>query len=94
MNKQQTNTSRYYGILILLLLQSFNGVTQSNSQRIDNIQSFAKIYGYVRYFHPSDEAAKMNWNRKITASIVLKILMFMNDFGSKFVQHREAKTLY
>ena len=69
MNKQQTNTSRYYGILILLLLLSFKGVTQSNSQRIDNIQSFAKIYGYVRYFHPSDEAAKMNWNHFVVYGI-------------------------
>jgi C-terminal processing protease CtpA/Prc len=25
--------------------------------------SFAKLYGYIRFFHPSDEAAKLDWNR-------------------------------
>jgi outer membrane protein OmpA-like peptidoglycan-associated protein len=26
------------------------------------LYDFAKIYGYVRYFHPSDEAQEINWN--------------------------------
>ena len=25
--------------------------------------SFAKVYGYVKYFHPSDEASKINWDQ-------------------------------
>jgi len=29
----------------------------------ENIKSFAKLYGYVRYFHPSDEASKIDWNK-------------------------------
>jgi C-terminal processing protease CtpA/Prc len=28
---------------------------------IDNLVAFAKLFGYVRYFHPSDEAASANW---------------------------------
>ncbi|GAA0893350.1 hypothetical protein GCM10009122_30290 [Fulvivirga kasyanovii] len=28
---------------------------------IDNLESFAKVYGYVRYFHPSDEASDIDW---------------------------------
>lgn len=31
------------------------------SQMIDNLESFAKVYGYVRYFHPSDEASDIDW---------------------------------
>lgn len=46
-----------------MILAGFKGVTQSNSHNIENIQTFAKLYGYVRYFHPSDEAAKIDWNR-------------------------------
>lgn len=26
------------------------------------LHAFAKLYGYVRYFHPSDEAAAVDWN--------------------------------
>ncbi|MEK7477422.1 MAG: S41 family peptidase [Candidatus Coatesbacteria bacterium] len=31
--------------------------------RLDALRAFARLYGYVRYFHPSDEAAAMDWNR-------------------------------
>lgn len=30
---------------------------------VSNLQSFAKLYGYVRFFHPSDEAARLDWER-------------------------------
>ena len=30
---------------------------------LENIKTFSKLYGYVRYFHPSDEAAKIDWNK-------------------------------
>ena len=32
-------------------------------QRIENLHTFARIYGYVKYFHPSDEAAAIDWER-------------------------------
>lgn len=35
--------------------------SQSKTQ-INDLKDFAKIYGVVRYFHPSDEASKINWN--------------------------------
>ena len=27
-----------------------------------NLRAFAKVFGYVRYFHPSDEAAALDWD--------------------------------
>ncbi len=33
------------------------------SQEIQNLKVFAKLYGYVRYFHPSDEASQIDWDR-------------------------------
>ena len=36
---------------------------QPSPQTIDNLVAFAKLYGYIRYFHPSDEAASINWNQ-------------------------------
>ena len=32
------------------------------SRALANLVAFARIYGYVRYFHPSDEAASASWD--------------------------------
>src|SRR5574338_998421 len=29
----------------------------------DELRAFAKLYGYVRFFHPSDTAAEADWDR-------------------------------
>lgn len=37
---------------------------ESNShQELMNIRAFAKLYGYVRFFHPSDENTQIDWKR-------------------------------
>ncbi|MDJ0635897.1 MAG: S41 family peptidase [Xenococcaceae cyanobacterium MO_188.B29] len=33
-----------------------------NRQKLDNLVVFARLLGYVRYFHPSDRAAETNWH--------------------------------
>ncbi|QED36681.1 peptidase S41 [Antarcticibacterium arcticum] len=33
-----------------------------HQEKVSNLKAFAKAYGYVKYFHPSDEAAKIDWN--------------------------------
>lgn len=51
---------------LLLLLLSFTQLQSqeiSKAKKIENLESFAKLYGYVRYFHPSDEAASINWDK-------------------------------
>ncbi|MCX6842520.1 MAG: S41 family peptidase [candidate division WOR-3 bacterium] len=30
---------------------------------VANLRAFAKLYGYVRFFHPSDEASLIDWDR-------------------------------
>ncbi len=38
-------------------------ITQAQSeQKVENLKTFAKAYGYVKYFHPSDEATHIDWN--------------------------------
>lgn len=32
-------------------------------QQIENIEAFNRLYGYVRYFHPSDESSAINWDK-------------------------------
>jgi len=35
---------------------------QTSNQSLKNIETFARLYGYVRFFHPSEQAAKIDWN--------------------------------
>jgi C-terminal processing protease CtpA/Prc len=35
----------------------------SMGQTIKNLRAFAKLYGYVKYFHPSDEANTIDWDK-------------------------------
>lgn len=65
--------SKFYLLLFAILLISCKGnvstvhqlqETQSKeAQKIQNLKAFAKVYGYVKYFHPSDEASAIDWNR-------------------------------
>jgi C-terminal processing protease CtpA/Prc len=36
--------------------------SQTN-EKIENLKTFVKVYGYVKYFHPSDEAANTDWDK-------------------------------
>ncbi len=49
--------------LTLLLLSTFHCKLNQENQQIQNLRAFAKLYGYVRYFHPSDEASQIDWNK-------------------------------
>ncbi len=37
--------------------------TPAPDRRVANLRAFAVLFGYVKYFHPSDEAAATDWNR-------------------------------
>ena len=51
-------------VLAALLCGNLAAVAQAPTPRaVQNIETFARLYGYVRYFHPSDEAAATDWNR-------------------------------
>lgn len=34
-----------------------------NERPLQNFRAFTKIYGYVRFFHPSDEASSIDWDK-------------------------------
>ncbi|WP_316569057.1 S41 family peptidase [Neobacillus sp. YIM B06451] len=36
---------------------------QSAARTVQNVRAFAKLFGYVYYFHPSDEAFVLDWER-------------------------------
>ena len=49
--------------LLLLITFLFINADAQTQQQIDNQVAFTKLYGYVRYFHPSDEAAGIDWDK-------------------------------
>lgn len=40
--------------------ESSSGDAQS---KVQNLESFARLYGYARWFHPSDEAQEIDWEK-------------------------------
>ena len=53
--------------LVLLTATLLTGAAYASAQApsprtVRNLETFARLYGYVRYFHPSDEAAAADWN--------------------------------
>ncbi|MBE7639558.1 peptidase S41 [Salegentibacter sp. BLCTC] len=37
-------------------------VQAQQQENLNYLKTFAKAYGYIKYFHPSDEASKIDWN--------------------------------
>lgn len=57
------------GYFLLCIIFATNFYAQEaipEEQKIKNIEAFAKLYGYIRYFHPSDEASRIPWERFVT----------------------------
>lgn len=55
-------------VLIAALFVGFSFIYNSpldpkEKNKVENLEVFAKLYGYVRYFHPSDEATSINWDK-------------------------------
>jgi len=40
-----------------------------SARGVDNLTAFAHLYGYVRFFHPSDEAAAADWQQVALAGV-------------------------
>ncbi|MGI9551632.1 MAG: S41 family peptidase [Aurantibacter sp.] len=47
----------------LVLLSLIISCTSPVRQNVENQKAFAKTYGYVKYFHPSDEASSIDWDK-------------------------------
>jgi hypothetical protein len=55
---------RIMGILVVVLLISVCGARQvSEAQQVKNLTAFARLYGYVKHFYPSDEVQDIDWDK-------------------------------
>jgi len=55
-------------VLVAVSIAVFLGGTATSPSHpvdptIDNLRAFARLYGYVRFFHPSDEVSAVAWDR-------------------------------
>lgn len=55
-------------ILTVLLISLCAACQKESSSRkiqskVQNLESFARLYGYARWFHPSDEAQEIDWEK-------------------------------
>lgn len=48
--------------LIVVALLSCTTESFDRERQVDNLVAFAKTYGYVRYFHPSDASLALDWD--------------------------------
>jgi C-terminal processing protease CtpA/Prc len=44
--------------------------TTISPEEVERFRAFAKLYGYVRFFHPSDEAADIDWDRFAVMGVI------------------------
>lgn len=57
-----TNASRLWiGCFVAAIV--LPNVTPAHAQSQEKLAAFAKTYGYVRFFHPSDQASLLDWNQ-------------------------------
>ena len=62
-------------VLFFLIISPFTvHFGQNGSEReLNNLKAFARLYGYVRFFHPSDEAANLDWDKFAVAGVEVVI---------------------
>jgi len=48
-------------VFISLLFSMDNG--NKASKEVQNLEAFTRLYGYIRFFHPSDEASRVDWDK-------------------------------
>lgn len=56
-------------LLLCLLLCTTQCSNPEKETQVDNLSAFAKTYGYLRFFHPSDESQEADWNKVLVKSI-------------------------
>ena len=50
-------------ILLILSACSTGKAPSGKNLQVKNLAAFSRLYGYVRFFHPSDEAGRIDWNK-------------------------------
>jgi len=55
--------TKAFTLLLCLLPFQLSNCSNTDTNKIENLAAFARTYGLVRWFYPSDEAQEIDWNR-------------------------------
>ncbi|MEO1486493.1 MAG: S41 family peptidase [Bacteroidota bacterium] len=57
--------TKFLSLVLFLVLVSYSSESKTldTQRKIKNLKTFARVYGCVKYFHPSDEASKIDWKK-------------------------------
>lgn len=58
-----------FSILLMIITLVNCALAQLTKRQHRNLTAFSKLYGYVRYFHPSDEAKIEYWNKFVIRGV-------------------------
>lgn len=62
--KKSVTKSFILFVLFIFVLSFFSfAADPAEEQVIRNLRAFSKLYSYVRFFHPVDEAAAIDWEQ-------------------------------
>ncbi len=56
-------------LLVLSCLHWTSCLQISTDQQVENLMTFARMYGYTRFFHPDDRAEQINWDKFLLKGI-------------------------
>lgn len=49
-------------VIPMLIISGCSNAQDLKTEQVKNLMSFARLFGYVKYFHPSSEAQQIDWN--------------------------------
>ena len=78
--------------IAVILFCKQSSASQPTPQEIANLRAFTKLYGYVRFFHPSNEASAIDWD-KFAMYGAGKVRFVSNDTALKTVLEELFKPL-
>ena len=55
---------KFLSLILLLFATVSNTLAQKepSAEMLERLKTFNRLYGDVKYFHPSDEAAELDWD--------------------------------
>jgi hypothetical protein len=89
--KESTKYIFFFVIVFVSFVSSWLAVTRAQStapaREIGNVTAFARLYGVLRFFYPSDAAADLDWNRFAIDGVAR--VRTANDSGALALRLRE-----
>ena len=75
--------------ILTLVLFSFSAYSQTTAQESEKIATFCKVWGFLKYYHPTVAKGKLDWDNEFTTRIkvvsTLNTKQEINDYYSEWI---------